>query len=76
MAKKGKRCWTPMVARYSKKDALALAKKLRKYPKLSVMKNHPKYTVRREKHEGEYTDRWIVMQDCETAEIQFNLNME
>ena len=58
------KCYKPIVARYSEKEAKSLAKTLRKSEKLSFDNKKPLYKVSKEKVNGKATDRWIVSQDC------------
>ena len=59
-----KKCYKPIVARYSEKEARSLAKVLKKSEKLSFEDKKPSYKVSREKVNGKATDRWVVSQDC------------
>ena len=58
------KCYKPIVARYSEREARKLAKDLRKSQKLSFDNKKPSYKVSREKVKGKSTDRWLVEQDC------------
>lgn len=67
-------CWLPLVARYNKKDAYDLVKRLKKFPKMSVQPTKPLYKVKHEKYQGKYTDRWVIWQDCKSRRIVEEIN--
>ena len=66
--------YVPVVARYSKRGAMSLVSRLRKYPKLSIQPRKPRYKVSKERYKGKYTDRWIISQDSQSYNRVKRLN--
>ena len=59
------------MARYSKKEAIKLKKELEKSPPLSFYKGlKPKYTIKHEKYQGKFTDRWVIWECGKTVKMR------